>query len=136
VKNEQGKEQSESRDHLKRLRDFLDLPFSTLKDDELVFVLADDCHVVASYTSTGHLSLICEVGRLDQFSANDWRWLVTTLSNGHDHAFPASLVTLNDSLALIWGCNESMGMDDWLRRAEDALTRIYDIRAKLKTGTR
>jgi hypothetical protein len=138
VKDDAGMQnQSRQREHLRKLRDRLDLPFSTLKDDELVFVLADERHVVASYTETGHLSLICEIGELEALSVNAWRRLLTTLSGVHDYTFPASLVTVEGRLALIWGCGADMESDQWVHRAEDALTRTFvdapeDIEAEFR----
>lgn len=56
-KNEQPADQQH--DHLKRLRDLLDLPFNTLNGGTLHFVLAEKHQVIARHTDTGHLSLIC-----------------------------------------------------------------------------
>jgi hypothetical protein len=135
VRNESETKQLQQKGHLQKLRDLLDLPFNTLKGDELVFQMADERHVIASCTESGHLSLICEIGKPESLSAAAWQSLLARVSSVHDYAFPASLITVDGKLALLWGCDAGIDPDEWIRRAEDALTLALDLHTRIGTNT-
>jgi hypothetical protein len=134
VKNKPGTEtQSREKEHLKRLRDFLDLPINTLNDDVLSFALADTHQVIARYIDDAHLSLICEIANLDAVKMEEWRSLLVRLSAVYDPAFPASLVTIEGKLAVTWVCGADAHTDKWLRWAQDALTWAVDIQMRFNS---
>jgi hypothetical protein len=132
VKNEPDKEkQSESREHLKRLRDFLDLPMNALDDDVLAFVLADTHGAIVRYIDDQYLTLVCEIADLDTLRAEDWRPLLARLSAAYDPALPLSLATIEDKLAAVWTAGADVPVDQWLRFAQNALTFAVDIQMRL-----
>ncbi|MFC7518936.1 hypothetical protein ACFQUU_28415 [Herbaspirillum sp. GCM10030257] len=120
--------------HLQGLRDLLDLPLNTLQHDVLFFTLADKYPVIARRVDTRYLSLVCEIARLDALTAANWQALLTRLSAGYDYAFPASLLTTDGKLALLWRCDADVAVDQWLRWAEDALTFAFDLQARLNAN--
>jgi hypothetical protein len=123
------------KDHLQQLRAALELPPYTLGEEGLVFLMAAERRVMASYTDGGHLSLLCEVGRLDALRASGWRALLLRLSSAHDYDFPISLLTVDGKLALLWCADARMDTAAWLRRAEDALTWSFDIHTRINNHT-
>jgi hypothetical protein len=108
--------------HLARLRDFLDLPFNTLQNDELSFYLPDKQLAFAARVGDAHLRLICQIGKADALQPAHWRALVQQLSAAYDCAFPCCPVIADSDLALLWTCRADVSEDQWLRWCEDALT--------------
>jgi hypothetical protein len=120
------------RNHLARLRDFLDLPLDALAgDDRLVFMLDSGHRAIASYAANGHLMLVCEVAEVDALNERAWRLLASHLSDGYDADFPVSVVTVDQHLALVWTCDACIDADVWLNRAEDALTASFALGEEL-----
>lgn len=119
------------REHIVRLRDFLDLPLDTFKDDQLTFLLGDRRSVIVWYSDAGYVTLLCEIGSLDALSADDWRSLLLNISQSYDQTFPVSLLTANGQVALAWTCPVSMHPEAWISRAEDAVTKAYQLQAQL-----
>jgi hypothetical protein len=127
-----GEDTLDGTTRLVRLRDFLDLPRDSLDaDGRLVFMLDSGRCAIASCTPDAHLSLICEIARLDALDEEAWRMLALRMAEEYDPAFPVSLIGADGHLALVWVCRADIRHDEWLNRVEDALTSAYAISAEL-----